>query len=182
LDNAFEPRIADFGRFKSIDHDESLNELMLRGTLRFMASEISEGSRNDLSAGVYAYAMLVYMAMTGLDIFSGLQKFRFMAKILSGGRPPLWGQFDDQWQDVIRECWHQNPKIRPTFREIAETLESDEFVNESIDVDCFRAYQTRVLRSDELFCPGIVSAPVRSDVTSSTAGVFLDKLIVRLCE
>jgi hypothetical protein len=99
-----------------------------------MAPEIFEGRDFDWSADICAYAMLVYVPTTRLDIFPELREFRFARMIVSGGRPPFPPGFDSRWKTLIEDCWHQDPIKRPTFQEVVRRLGSAEFFNESIDI------------------------------------------------
>jgi serine/threonine protein kinase len=146
LDDSFEPRVADFGLAKSVEQGQSQNQTMFGGTVHFMAPEISMGESYDWSADVYAFAVLVYVAVTGEKIFPGLTDFQCVTKIVAGERPPFPPGFDGRWKSLIEECWCHDAKSRPTFDAIVQRLGSAEFVNDSINVNCCRAYQSRVLQ------------------------------------
>jgi hypothetical protein len=149
LDEAFEPCITSFYLSKSVEQGHSMNQWMFEETLRFMAPEIHVREGYDWSADVYAYGMLVYVATTGLDIFPGLTGHQLSRRIMTGYRPPFPAGLDSRWQNLIEECWRQDPQSRPTFQAIVARINSTEFVGESIDVGRFRAYESRVLPAQQ---------------------------------
>jgi serine/threonine protein kinase len=144
LNNAFEPRSAEFGLSKLVAQGQSLNQSMFGGTVRFMAPEIHEGERYDWSADASAYGILAYVATTGLDVFPEFQGFRLIKMIVEGRRPPFPHGFEGRCQNLIEACLQPDPKNRPTFQAIVARLSSAEFVNESIDINRFRTYQSCV--------------------------------------
>jgi NIMA (never in mitosis gene a)-related kinase len=145
LNEAFEPCVADFDLWKLVEEGHSRSQTRVRGSLGFMASERLEEEPYDWSADVDSFGMLMYFSTTGQEIFPDLKGARFMTKIVKGARPSFPSGFDSQWKKLIEACWQKKPKKRPTFQAIVDRLCSAEFVNDSIDVDRFRAYQSRIL-------------------------------------
>jgi serine/threonine protein kinase len=145
LDEAFEPHIADFDLLTSDAYLCSDYETMFRITDRFMAPEIYDGKPYEGPVDVYAYGMFMYVATTGLDIFPELWTFYFVQAIMQGKRPPFPDQFDSHWKRLVEDCWQYDSKNRPTFQEIVERLGNTEFVNNQIDGERFRVYQSRIL-------------------------------------
>jgi serine/threonine protein kinase len=146
LDGTFETSIADFGFAKSVAEGESQNQSQFLGTTRFMAPEVYKGEAFDWSADIETYAMLAYITTTWLEIFPEVKVPHVFTKmIVKGGRPPFPPKFDGRWKNVIEDCWQSEPSCRPTFQEIVQRLGSPEFVNSSINIGRFRAYQSRIL-------------------------------------
>jgi serine/threonine protein kinase len=83
LDEAFEPRLANFGLSKSVAEGHSQSPTIVAGTVCFMAPAIHEEAVYDWSVDVYAYGMLTYVTATDLGIFPGVKiEYQFITKIL----------------------------------------------------------------------------------------------------
>jgi serine/threonine protein kinase len=69
LDDRFEPKTADFGLSKFVDAGQTLCQSLRGGTAQFMAPEIYADQTFDFKADVYAFGILMYMIVTGLEPF-----------------------------------------------------------------------------------------------------------------
>lgn len=68
-----------------------------------------------------------------------------MNAVCKGERPEIPSGVPERYVDLITSCWDENPDIRPTFTEICDLLESDEFLNDpEIDRDLFEDYKKLV--------------------------------------
>jgi len=76
---------------------------------------------------VYSYAIILW------EIFSGganpcpqdVSHVSLANQIISEGwRPSVPSNCPQQWVDLIKQCWAQNPDDRPDFREIIDILQS----------------------------------------------------------
>jgi hypothetical protein len=71
---------------------------------------------------------------------------QFTSMIVNGRRPPFPSKFDGRWKNLIEACRQPSPSNRPTFHEFVQRLSSLEFVNTSIDIGRFCAYQFLILQ------------------------------------
>ncbi len=68
------------------------------------APEVYDGKL--AAADAYAFAMTFYVAMTGLEVFPGLDEESVKTKVKAGERPDI-SRFPLEWQKIISACWHQ---------------------------------------------------------------------------
>ncbi len=57
-------------------------------------------------ADAFAFAMTFYVAMTGSEVFPGLDEKSVEATVKAGERPDI-SRFPLEWQMIISACWHQ---------------------------------------------------------------------------
>jgi O-acetyl-ADP-ribose deacetylase (regulator of RNase III) len=147
LDDHFEPKIADFGLSKPVEAGATYNQSVYGGTPVFMAPEIFAEAAFDFKVDVYAFAVVMYVVLTGLDPFPGTTMFALSQKVIGGDRPrmpdppppaPLW--------ELICACWRPDPRERPKFSDILYRL--GEVCLEDIDLAAFQEYQARVAPPD----------------------------------
>lgn len=100
------------------------------GTPLFMAPELLVSHDYDTKIDVYSFAILVWecsarstnwFADFGENAGPGCSNL--FRQVSDGLRPRILSSFDPHLATLMKECWAKNPKERPDFREIHETLE-----------------------------------------------------------
>jgi serine/threonine protein kinase len=148
LNDHCEPRIADFGISKFVERNASLLQSMYFGTVPFMAPEIHIGEAFDFNVDVYAFAMLMFAVLTGLEPFPNCNNFFIVTlKVIAGVRRAIPDSVSPPYARLMRQCWGRKPEERPTFAEIAFRL-GEEACLEGLDLDVVKAYQARVCPPD----------------------------------
>jgi serine/threonine protein kinase len=151
LDDRFEPKIGDFGLSKFVAFGQSLHQSKNPGTPQFMAPEVHESFEFSFKVDVYAFGILMYMIVTALEPFPDAKtEFAIAKKVTGGERPPIPDSTPAAFATLIRECWDQDPTLRPTFREIVDRLGEEEFLVH-IDPVLFKEYELRL--SPEVILP-----------------------------
>lgn len=126
-------KISDFGLSKFY-HQSCNQKLILNGgTPCYMAPESLIENRGDTKTDVYSYGMILYEMFTGTRPFADVcdakeLKYRLNAQ----ERPnldliPKFLQVKDRSHveglfQLIRDCWHNDPQLRPPFQEILERV------------------------------------------------------------
>ncbi|KAJ6690839.1 SERINE/THREONINE-PROTEIN KINASE TNNI3K-RELATED [Salix koriyanagi] len=131
LDNGGLLKIAGFGliRLSNISPDKAK---LAPGTLTdhsnvYMAPEIYNDEIFDRSADAYSFGVILYEMLEGVQPFHPktpeeavklmcLEKKRPQFKIKVRSYPP-------ELRELIDECWHSEPVVRPTFSEIITRLD-----------------------------------------------------------
>jgi serine/threonine protein kinase/O-acetyl-ADP-ribose deacetylase (regulator of RNase III) len=153
LDDNLEPKIGDFGLSKFVECGATRKQTMHDGTPICMAPEIFDGKDFDFKAEVYAFGVVMYMVVTGLEPFPDAKTpWAIPSKVTAGERPKIPESTPSPFAELIRECWHQGPERRPEFKEIVARLgKADCLVN--VDLEVFKKYQYRV-------CPPELIPPI----------------------
>jgi serine/threonine protein kinase len=96
------------------------------GTPNYMAPEMFEGLTMTLAVDVYAFAMLLWEMFTQSIPFNGLLGSEIKECVLGGDRPEVPRDTDEcprVVQQLIEQCWAQDPRDRPTMAEVCEVLQ-----------------------------------------------------------
>ncbi|KAK8876085.1 hypothetical protein M9Y10_006271 [Tritrichomonas musculus] len=136
LDENLYPRISDFGFSKSLDEMSSKNFMdSVVGSLAYMAPEILSGLPYTYKVDVFAYSILAYEIIANKSPIPKNQRQKtFIATILKGKRPDITEIDDPDKVEFLQKCWSENPSERPSFPEIVDLLESEDFYSK-FDID-----------------------------------------------
>ena len=88
-----------------------------------MAPEVLGKSKYSEKADVFSFGVLVTEVFTGRIPFGGgeLHPIDLAKRILEGERASMDG-LSPELQSLVQDCWHANPKLRPTMMEITTRL------------------------------------------------------------
>lgn len=165
VDGYLYPKISDFGLSKITDFlSISMNfqsQKGLKGTPIYMAPEILSNEEYSKSGDVYAFAFIVFEMMSGEQPFKGekMSIFQLIKKVSNDGfRPKISDDVPTSYRELIESCWSQKSEDRPSFKDIVESLKSDEgFITEMTDesefydyVDFIDSYKTTFNKEERL--------------------------------
>jgi myosin-5 len=146
LNDQFEPKVGDFGLSKVMPESSQAQQTICSGTPYYMAPEIWEGSDYSFPVDVYAFGILVYVAVTLTSEFPGAKAALAIGKrVMAGERPPIPESVGHNWKELITSCWDRGPENRPTFEQIVRKMCSEEFFDASIDRQAVLEYQRKTL-------------------------------------
>jgi serine/threonine protein kinase len=118
--------LSDFGVSRAVRTSLSPNSLGA-GTVNYMAPELFEDGRADEKVDVYSFAMILCETLTGKQPWKGIQPVRIASRVLGDSeetsRPPLPSNVSEFTTDLVRACWHRDPNLRPSFRQILTALD-----------------------------------------------------------
>jgi len=94
------------------------------GHPRYRAPETNDGSCSK-AAEVYSFGCVIYEAMSGAEVWSGLTNSQVVETAKSGRRPDLSGLHSKfpLLTDLVGSCWSVEPNKRPSFMAIVKMLE-----------------------------------------------------------
>lgn len=78
--------------------------------------------------------------------------FEIWAKVTHGYRPKFLREIPSSYKNLIENCWNQDPKNRPTFKEILNQLKNNRgFITDQINEEKFRQYVNYIENSKTSF-------------------------------
>jgi hypothetical protein len=115
-------KVADFG-LATIKTATSLHRTKA-GTCRWMAPEIFDDQAYSEKSDVYSFAMTSVEILTGTVPFIKIKSENAVIKAVDRGeRPTLPERCPDELRALLSDCWHQDYRARPDFRQICTKLE-----------------------------------------------------------
>lgn len=117
LDENFHPKICDFDLAEYLKLGETL-PANSKGTLPYMPPEALEDESISHKQDVYAYSMVLYELFTGKRPYERENMYSILSRVTKGGRPRIDEDLPEFYQDLICQCWAQDPDERPSFAQI----------------------------------------------------------------
>lgn len=115
-------KISDFGISKLMTVEEQTMTLGA-GTQKFMAPEIiNEEDHYNEKVDVYSFGVVLFYILSG----GQLPRIKIF-DIPKGKKAPIPDTFSDFARELISNCWNLEPKDRPSFNDIIEMLEQNNF-------------------------------------------------------
>ncbi|KAK8892330.1 hypothetical protein M9Y10_029556 [Tritrichomonas musculus] len=114
-------RISDFGISKLMTTEEQSTTLG-SGTQKFMAPEILNEKEYDYKADVYSFGVLLFFILTGGE----LPKITVI-QVGNGIKAKISLTINHFSSSLINNCWNLDPKSRPSFEKICESIEINNY-------------------------------------------------------
>ena len=143
LDENRYPYITDFGLAKFVREGQTRQQSIVAGTALYMAPEQLLKGEGSPKVDVYAYALTMFAILTGNDPFPVKSTPAQCVLRMTRGMRPSLATVPEQYHDLLRACWSDNPEERPDFKHILKELGEEKYLCE-VDVDRFKEYQAKV--------------------------------------
>lgn len=114
-------RISDFGIAKFMTTEDQSMTFGI-GTQKFMAPEILNEKDYNEKVDVYSFGVLLFFILSG-----GEMPAITIIQVGNGMKAPIPSSFTHFSQNLINKCWNTDPNERPTFKEICEELEENDY-------------------------------------------------------
>ena len=140
FDSLFYPKICGFGSSKTIS---PISYCKLVGKPGYIAPEVYSDLDYSKASDVYSFAFVVYAIMTGkANFYENSDDSEILKEVIEKAeRPKFTENVPKVYQDLIVQCWSQDPKKRPSFGDILNKLKNDdEFITEKVDKKEYRTY------------------------------------------
>ena len=126
LDENKRARIADFGLVRVKSFEPSTGMI---GTPQWMAPEVMMCSPTyDQKVDVYSYGILMWELLTSEKPYAKIPPAKLPTMIVKDNlRPTIPESTPKMLEKLIKNCWDADPIKRPTFTQILEFLEKDEY-------------------------------------------------------
>ncbi|XP_015775536.1 PREDICTED: angiopoietin-1 receptor-like isoform X4 [Acropora digitifera] len=118
-------KVADYGMARDV-YEQLMYKKETQGKLpvKWMAIESLETYVFTVESDVWSYGVLLWeMETGGLKPYPGLTTTELMSELRKGYRLEKPNGCSDEMYQVMMDCWHSNPSLRPTFDQLVERLE-----------------------------------------------------------
>ncbi|OHT00581.1 hypothetical protein TRFO_07923 [Tritrichomonas foetus] len=154
LNDQNEPVITDFGLSKPYRDDIYMSQRC--GSPYYIAPEIIDTGNLTPKTDVYSYSIILYRLFFGEYTFSNnscqsLRPSDIYNKVEKGDRFEIPQGVPPFWENLIKQCWKQNPLKRPTFCDIVKLLIDGENLIPGTNKDAFFDYVQRLVANDDKF-------------------------------
>ncbi|NXK37132.1 ANKK1 protein, partial [Piprites chloris] len=129
LDGNMHVKISDFGLSKWMEQSSRMQYIessALRGTLSYIPPEmfLQNSKPPGIKYDVYSFGIVVWEVLMQKKPYAGANMMAIIVKVAAGKRPGLelisddWPGECQQMVDLMKRCWDQDPKQRPSFSDI----------------------------------------------------------------
>ena len=119
-------KLGDFGTAQGVNAAvRQSTRSTIVGTPLFLAPEMMRECHLTKGVDVYAFALVIWSAFTGVEPFKELEDLKswdFEEKIIGGYRPAIPEGFPDALVGLMTRSWSSDVSERPDFKVICETL------------------------------------------------------------
>ncbi|XP_076970811.1 ankyrin repeat and protein kinase domain-containing protein 1 [Tamandua tetradactyla] len=189
LDSNLHVKLSDFGLSKWMEQSTQMQYIersALRGTLSYIAPEMFLESSKALGPkyDVYSFGIVVWEILTQKKPYSGLTMMAVIIHVAAGTRPSLqqvsaeWPGEAQQMVDLMKRCWDQDPKKRPSFSDI--TVETDlllSLLQSPVADPESEVLARKVSCKPSLHRPQEVSKEVSQELMDSDSGDYLKQAL-----
>ncbi|KAJ9676839.1 hypothetical protein PVL29_022042 [Vitis rotundifolia] len=115
-------KVCDFG-LSRMKHSTFLSSRSTAGTAEWMAPEVLRNEPSDEKCDVFSFGVILWELSTLQQPWGGMNPMQVVGAVgFQHRRLDIPDDMDPVVADIIRRCWHTNPKMRPTFAEIMAAL------------------------------------------------------------
>ncbi|KAL3809007.1 hypothetical protein ACHAXA_000287 [Cyclostephanos tholiformis] len=108
---------------READASSFMIETSFEGVYRYMAPEVFRCEKYTESVDVYSFSMILYHMLMGRPPWAGLSELDAITKAaIDGERPLIPRSVDERLCTLLKRCWDENPRTRPSFEEIVSCL------------------------------------------------------------
>ncbi|KAG9302852.1 hypothetical protein G9A89_009629 [Geosiphon pyriformis] len=104
---------------------KTTDEKKIYGVIPYIPPEVLRGEKFTSAGDIYSFALLLWELVTGKPPFHDYSHDNILIMaILNGARPKITSPLIPPCiAELIKKCWHPNPKDRPTAKEVEDKLE-----------------------------------------------------------
>jgi len=120
--------VTDFGMARNVQQDDIYTK-QSRGRLpvKWTAYEALLYGTYTTQSDVWSYGVLLYEILTiGGSPYPGVNARQIARKLQEGFRMPKPKHVDQKLYQVVLKCWEEEPKDRPTFVKLKDTMKDTE--------------------------------------------------------
>ena len=124
VDKSFVVKVCDFG-LSRMKRNTYLSSKTNAGTPEWMAPEVLRNEASDEKADVWSFGVILWELATVLEPWQGLNPMQVVGAVgFAGKQLEIPADVDEVIANMCRDCWQTNPRERPSFEHLAESLRS----------------------------------------------------------
>ncbi|KAM9998727.1 hypothetical protein ACTFIY_008379 [Dictyostelium cf. discoideum] len=118
----FSAKVIDFGTSRNVDLAKHMT--LNLGTSCYMSPELFKGNGYDETCDVYAFGIVLWEIIARKEPYENINSWSIPVLVAKGDRPTIPADCPSEYSKLIKACWTDKPKKRPSFKEICETLKN----------------------------------------------------------
>mmetsp|Transcript_5277 Transcript_5277/g.7938 ORF Transcript_5277/g.7938 Transcript_5277/m.7938 type:complete len:528 (-) Transcript_5277:219-1802(-) len=109
---------------KSQDQDATYEMTGATGSVRYMAPEVAESRPYNEKVDVHSYSIVLWEMKSMRKPYEGLHRDQFLSQVVRGhARPQINRRWPKDFSELLKMCWEEDYRNRPSFAEICNRLE-----------------------------------------------------------
>ena len=115
-------KLCDFGCARELTHTVTTDQA---GTYRWMSPEImmKATARINKKCDLFSYGMILFELFAHKKPYSDLENaVDVLESVRNGVRPPIPPTLPSHLHDLLKSCWEEDPKLRPTFDNFVKNI------------------------------------------------------------
>ncbi|KAK8463117.1 hypothetical protein SEVIR_1G323600v4 [Setaria viridis] len=122
VDKNWVVKVCDFG-LSRMKNKTFLSSRSTAGTAEWMAPEVLRNEPSDEKCDVFSYGVILWELCTLLQPWEGMNAMQVVGAVgFQNRRLDIPDNIDPAIAEIIVNCWHTDPKLRPSFADIMATL------------------------------------------------------------
>ncbi|MCO5591533.1 hypothetical protein L7F22_045518 [Adiantum nelumboides] len=122
VDKNWTVKVADFG-LSRMKYATFLTTKSGKGTPQWMAPEVLRSEPSDEKADVYSFGVVLWELATGKIPWDCMNAMQVVGVVgFMDQRLQIPADLDPVWSIIIQECFHSDPRLRPTFQDLMKQL------------------------------------------------------------
>ncbi|XP_057850097.2 probable serine/threonine-protein kinase SIS8 [Cryptomeria japonica] len=122
VDKNWVVKVCDFG-LSRMKHNTFLSSKSTAGTAEWMAPEVLRNEPSNEKCDVYSFGVILWELTTLQQPWGGMNPMQVVGAVGFQHRQlDIPNDMDPTIADIIRQCWHTDPKLRPSFSDIMTAL------------------------------------------------------------
>lgn len=122
VDKNWVVKVCDFG-LSRMKHHTFLSSKSTAGTPEWMAPEVLRNEPSNEKCDVYSFGVILWELATVQQPWSGMNPMQVVGAVgFQNRRLEIPNNVDPPVARIISECWQSDPRLRPSFAELMDTL------------------------------------------------------------
>ncbi|OEL35206.1 Serine/threonine-protein kinase EDR1 [Dichanthelium oligosanthes] len=122
VDKNWVVKVCDFG-LSRMKNKTFLSSRSTAGTAEWMAPEVLRNERSDEKCDVFSYGVILWELCTLSQPWEGMNAMQVVGAVgFQNRRLDIPDNIDPAIAEIIGQCWHTDPKLRPSFADIMTAL------------------------------------------------------------